>query len=124
MAARRSYQFGKYNHNIITAMVVAAASLTRGSAIAAVAVSFSRWLCRGRGSGQAMAARETHSVPRFCQRPAFLNEKNLCAELDCSGCIQVAARETHTAAAKAAAASAAAATHRSPGGGAAGQMPL
>ena len=47
-----------------------------------------------------MAARETHSVLRFCQRPAFLNEKNLCAELDCSGCIQVAARETHTAAAK------------------------
>ena len=77
MAARRSYQFGKYNHNIITAMVVAAASLTRGSAIAAVAVSFSRWLCRGRGSGQAMAARETHSVPRFCQRPAFLNEKKI-----------------------------------------------
>ena len=66
-----------------------------------------------------MAARETHSVPRFCQRPAFLNEKKIC-----SGCIQVAARETHTAAAKAAAASAAAATHRSPGGGAAGQVPL
>ena len=100
-------------------MVVAAASLTRGSAIAAVAVPFSRWRCRWTDavvvasvinsliSCAAVAVAGKLWLPvrlTVCRDsvsdPLSSTKKNLCAELDCSGCIQVAARETHTAAAK------------------------